>query len=667
MKKKLMAVLLTLCMAMTMFPMSALAAGDADAATVENLPTADNNGQIKLDAGKTYQLQSDVTGVNFLGLWGNDVAETETVLDLNGHKITSTGGGNSAIYLGAGSLKIVNTSTTQAEIIGATFDKGPTGAINLADSAKALTIDENILVRSAENEYCITVGSDCSNTVALKLTQCELSATGNGNAIGVNGNLGAGESTGSVEITLDGATINAGGVGIYQAGAGATSDVNVTGNSNITGGETGIEIRSGSLSLDKSTVTGGTGELTVNPNGNGPTTANAAISVARHTTAKDITVTLGDGVTLTGSAALSVANPQNTTSNVAVNITGGTYDGEVNVEDDTANVSISGGTFANDVSKFVAEGKICAANGDKFVVGALPTAEKGTTVEAAKDESGKTTGVKVENSTAGANVVLPTDVADDGDLSKLAIEVKASTVTEGDFKTIPVNDEIKNALTSDEANATKAVEVIVTKDGTPLKTATDLNNAKITVTIDRLEASATYYVFCIQDDGTVTSYGKITVTGGTSITVPTTHLCKFVAVKEPADNAKKKALETAIATSVEKDASTVTGGTAMGKDTTTEPTPKDLAVTVTPAAAGTIGCIATVNGLKASTTYTMQIARNSESKFIAPAVIFTFTSSDGANQTFKVNEGSVVTVWEGEVTFTNGVPAGTGAMATSAK
>ena len=47
MKKKLMAVLLTLCMAMTMFPMSALAAGDADAATVENLPTADNNGQIK--------------------------------------------------------------------------------------------------------------------------------------------------------------------------------------------------------------------------------------------------------------------------------------------------------------------------------------------------------------------------------------------------------------------------------------------------------------------------------------------------------------------------------------------------------------------------------------------------------------------------------------------
>ena len=137
-----------------------------------------------------------------------------------------------------------------------------------------------------------------------------------GHYYGISGN----GSRNGTDITVTGGTITgAEGTAIYQPQDGTLT---ISGGS-FMGGETGIEVRSGTL-----IVTGGTFETTATtyscyPNGSGTTTVGAAIAIAQHTTNQPISASITGGTFETpdgGNAVpLSIQNPQNNTfDNVTV-------------------------------------------------------------------------------------------------------------------------------------------------------------------------------------------------------------------------------------------------------------------------------------------------------------------------------------------------------------
>lgn len=337
MKKKLLSVLLALVMVLTLLPVAAFAedtqapgsdtgedtstgesqeggktGGDGEqqkpAGTKEDpIPltskSADNQ-QIKLDPGKYYTLNENISNVNFIGLWGDyaEDASGETYLDLNNHKITAVGNGYPAIYLATGSLNIIGSG----QLIGGSSEKVH-GAISVAgESQKKLTIGKDVIVTAEENQYCIVVEGAADQTInqaEIILDGCTLNSKGSG--ITVNGLVTQGTQP---KITLQNETkIEAKEHGIYQAGK---SEVTIT-NAEIKAGDVGVETRNGTLNVGAGAViTGGTGEAENAPNGNGSTAQNAGIAVAQHTTKGGITVNVSDGAAVSGGSALYVVNPQ---------------------------------------------------------------------------------------------------------------------------------------------------------------------------------------------------------------------------------------------------------------------------------------------------------------------------------------------------------------------
>ena len=170
------------------------------------------------------------------------------------------------------------------------------------------------------------------------------------------------------KLTVKNATITAlpgdsnqdNGVAVYLAGYSTSTFTRTT----ITAPVTGLEIRAGKLTLTNCTVTGGSGEVVTNANGNGTTVTNAAVAISQHTTKKDIDVTITGG-TYTATAAVYQTNVQGTGSeNVKVSIKSGTFKGAVSAETNNT-VAVSGGTFSSAVKEeYCATGYIPKDNGD---------------------------------------------------------------------------------------------------------------------------------------------------------------------------------------------------------------------------------------------------------------------------------------------------------------
>ena len=180
----------------------------------------------------------------------------------------------------------------------------------------------------------------------------------------INGAVSSDSST----LTVKDATITAlsgdsdqdNGVAVYLAGYSTSTFTKTT----ITAPVTGLEIRAGKLTLTDCTVTGGSGEVVTNANGNGTTVTNAAVAISQHTTKKDIDVTITGG-TYTAKAAVYQTNVQGTGSeNVKVSITSGTFEGAVSAETNNT-VAVSGGSFTSAVPEnCCAEGFVPTQNDD---------------------------------------------------------------------------------------------------------------------------------------------------------------------------------------------------------------------------------------------------------------------------------------------------------------
>ena len=288
------------------------------------------------------------------------------VLDLNGHDVVHNGNYLFDVYnakfhvTGEGTL-FENVKDGYAPIIA----RG--SATDTADYT-VITIDKGVTLKG---DYTgIFVAKDAGNgyhnygLVINMFGTIDMGAVADGyhySGMYVNGTNTV--SDGNVmTINLDGATIkNCAGAGIYAAGY---AKWNIT-NSSITGGDTGIEIRAGELTLNDCALEATAEEFSCVPNGNGATTVGAAIAIEQHTTKQNIAVTINGG-SFKGVKALNESNPQanDPAPQVKLSIDGGTFIGDISTADVTG--FIKGGTFTDLASavKYAADGATITLAGD---------------------------------------------------------------------------------------------------------------------------------------------------------------------------------------------------------------------------------------------------------------------------------------------------------------
>lgn len=332
-----------------------------------------------------------------------------------------------------------------------------TGAVWVNQTAK-LTVNNDVLMNTTQaSSFAIAYWRDCTTaevTFRGKIT--------GGNGITVNG-LITGTTTEN-KLTVDGATINVGGHGIYQAGN-ATTALN---NSAITGA-TGIEIRAGKLNVDNSTITGN-GTFKCEANDNGTTTDGVGIAIAQHTTKLPINVTISGG-TISGTYAVYESNPQDNNDDsiakVKLSITDGNFNGS------TAAV------YSQDVKDFITGGLFTTD----------PTAYCGT------KDSKKLTGIPSGNSSYPFTI---------GEINA------AVKVAEGnsDAKNAPDNSTFDNSITQDTVKsvASSATASLSGASGNVAKTINDTTITKATADLGNL-ANGKNVVVLVQP------YLEITPTG----------------------------------------------------------------------------------------------------------------------------------------------------------
>lgn len=266
----------------------------------------------------------------------------------------------------------------------------------------------------------------------------------------------------------------------------------------------------------------------------------------------------------------------------------------------------------------------------------LPKAAEGTKVEATTDAEGNTT-IKASDTDGKVTVALPAETA------------KGLT-----GNTIKVENKTSFANVDLAQNTDKAVsDVVKTASAGAAVTVTDSNGeeveitgaAVITITIKVAEAG-TYHVFCIDNDGKVTSFGEYTADATTkTLTIKSKHLSQYPAVKITEDN---KAAVDAAAKLAGQDAGKVDGDTPV--------TPPATTSTYTRTTNTALNKV-TISG-QANTYYIVQATNVKNS---APGLIYCVKADGSGKAEVRCNASSVLLVLEGTTTepvFTNGVPSG---------
>ncbi len=274
-------------------------------------------------AGGNFILEQDVT------LFRPLVVEGALTLDLNGHSIKAKT---------TGLEKVLNTKDAVALV-----RRGAQLTINDSSNGKG-SIDYNGVV-SVYTAVKLTDSNDTGSEVA------KLTVNGGmlkGYYYGISGN-GTRHGT---EVVINGGAItaaNAGeGTAIYHPQNGL-----LTVNGGTVSAPTGIEMRSGTLTVNAGAIKSTVSTFDEKGNGSGTTMTGVAVAVSQHVTDKDLKVVINGG-TLTGPYALYEKDLQNETGNKALEIKDGIFEGQVYSKNCTA--FIKGGTFS-DVSALESKGR----------------------------------------------------------------------------------------------------------------------------------------------------------------------------------------------------------------------------------------------------------------------------------------------------------------------
>lgn len=287
---------------------------DASIFTVQSAEIADLNAIAK-DGGE-YTLNSEIILSEPL------VVEGVMTLDLNGHSLKAN-------------------------------SEGLTQVLNTRDAVVLVRRNAHLIINDSSNgKGSINYNGAGSVYTAVKLTDVNDGATGEVVKLTVNGGLLKGYYYGicgngtrhGTETIINGGTITVaegdGGAAIYHPQDGALT-VN---NGAIIGKDTGIEMRSGTLTVNGGTIKSTATNFNEGPNGDGTTLTGAAVAISQHTTDKELKAIINEG-TLEGIYALYEKDLQNATGAKSLQVTAGTFIGGVFSEDCSA--FITGGTFSD--------------------------------------------------------------------------------------------------------------------------------------------------------------------------------------------------------------------------------------------------------------------------------------------------------------------------------
>lgn len=304
----------------------------ADGETVKLLKNITVDGRVNIDKSLTLDMQGyEISGGMLYIKGGTTAGNSITVNISNGSVIGPTYG-----------IIVFNDVTLNIKDVN--ISAGTHNGIFVP--LKAYDGDTTVLPSTINIEGGSVSGGNTESTASVAIcgvgdnseTATKLIANGTtftGGTFGITGN-GTAHNT---YIELNDCVVT-GSVGIYHPQDG---DLIINGGE-ITGDVTGIEIRSGTLTVNGGTITGNGDPFESDPNGNGTTTTGAAIAVSQHTTNLPITVTINGG-TFNGVRALYEADLQDEiTEKVKIEVTGGTFNGEVYSENCTE--FIAGGQFA---------------------------------------------------------------------------------------------------------------------------------------------------------------------------------------------------------------------------------------------------------------------------------------------------------------------------------
>lgn len=312
-------------------------------------------------AGGTVTLIADAEQKSFITL------DTPVTLDLNGHDITYTGtNSNNLIKVTGENVIITNSSQEESKLVN-TFGKGSNAYSVIYAEGANLTV-ENVTIESKSNGISATnsdmvvknstitsetglgfgffggmtaeeAKTDTANYNTLMLENSSVSGytfalAGNGTKHGTAINIQNSILTGTI------------GAGIYHPQVGTLT---VGGADTKISGTSGIELRAGTLTVSGGEISATAEKLVTLPNeagtdhADGSTIDGAAIAVSQHTTNLPIAVNITGG-TFNGVKALYEEDLQDeNVSNISMAVTGGTYEGGVESENVTG--FISGGSF----------------------------------------------------------------------------------------------------------------------------------------------------------------------------------------------------------------------------------------------------------------------------------------------------------------------------------
>ena len=315
MKKKL----LFLVAALALFVPSVMAA-EKTAGTEEELTKALSEAV----TGDTIKLTDNITfssdHIRFKG-------EKELTLDFNNHNLTGNGKKTLIVENGVVTFTGKGTLDVKDSYVNVWGHEEST-----SKKKTVLNVDKDVTILGSTG---IAIFYDVKH--GAYNTEVNFAGTIKAKDIGITTNGEILNENGPVVNIKKGATITAtdeAGTGIYCAGTGT---YNIEEGATITGG-TGVEVRAGKLNVKGGTITGTAKKIVSEANSSGSTTIGAGIAVVQHTTQLPIEVNITGG-TITGAEALYVNNTQGNPTTAWAKV----------------NVTVTGGTFSTDVTKFVAD------------------------------------------------------------------------------------------------------------------------------------------------------------------------------------------------------------------------------------------------------------------------------------------------------------------------
>ena len=432
-------------MVFTMFPVGVWAkdeAGETEDSAFqvgENLYSTLDEAMI---AGDTITLIKDATFTAFT------LSDKKTLtIDLMGHKLSSTGGADITVS-GSAELTIQSTNTPGTlDMTG--LPKANSAAITVKTAS---SVELNNVNYTTDGTGLFPQGDAATVTVE----KCTLNTKGY--CLGTN--AGTSENY-RVKITLSESTFNASSA---EDAAGTAMYLNVPGTlemdtCEVNGYMHGMFIRGGTATIKNSTITntmdnaslstyfkdrswgGGNmvnlAALTLGDKSNSDSSSSYRYPTS--VTLENTTVKM-EGAAKDSYPAIYLYQMNDSERQVTLNITGdnGNYVGDISINnkvvdgETTANVSITGGTFADDVSEYVPNGYSCKKDGNTWVIEQLPyVAAIGDTqyysladaVAASKD--GDT--IEVLDDSVGRGIMVK---ASDGP-KKVAIDFNGHTYTMG--------------------------------------------------------------------------------------------------------------------------------------------------------------------------------------------------------------------------------------------